>query len=107
MGVPESKIAEDGGLSAEASFRNYIAAFNRGDAAAYAAFYCDDVVLIISQHTILRGPQAIVQFYAGVKASTERTIRIVNVLAAGDLLAAELESEFLATSDLPDFAPQP
>ena len=94
-------------MSAEASFRDYIDAFNRGDTAAYGAHYCDDVTLIIGDHTSLHGPQAIFDFYADVKAGTERTIRIVDVLARGDLLAAELVSEFLATKDLPDFTPQP
>lgn len=94
-------------MSAEASFRDYIAAFNRGDTAAYGAYYCEDVVLAIAGHTLLRGPRAIFDFYAGVKSGTERTIQIVNVLAGADRLAAELESEFLATSDLPDFAPRP
>lgn len=94
-------------MRAEASFRDYIAAFNRGDTAVYGAFYCDDVTLLIADHTRLRGRQAIFDFYAGVKAGTERTIRVVNVLAGRDLLAAELESEFLATRDMPDFAAQP
>lgn len=94
-------------MTAEERFRNYIAAFNRGDSAAYGAFYAEDVLLIISDHTVLRGRQAILDFYANVRAGTERTINVVDVLARGDLLAAELESEFLATRDLPAFAPGP
>jgi hypothetical protein len=92
-------------VDAEGQFRDYIAAFNRGDGAAYGACYCDDVVLVIADHTVLRGRQAILDFYKGVGTGTERTIAVVNVLARGDLLAAELESEFLATRDLPAFAP--
>lgn len=94
-------------MSAEASFRDYIAAFNRGDAAVYGAYYCDDVTLAIADHKMLRGPRAIVDFYAGLRSGAERVIRIVQVVAGKDCLAAELESEFLATRDLPDFAPQP
>jgi ketosteroid isomerase-like protein len=94
-------------VSAEASFRDYIAAFNRGDAAAYGACYCEDVVLVIADHTELRGREAIVDFYDRVRADTERTIEVVNVVAGGDVLGAELESEFLALRDLPDFAPRP
>ena len=94
-------------MSAEASFRDYIAAFNRGDSQAYGAHYCDDVILVIAGHTVLRGPRAIFDFYARIRDGTRRTIAIVSVLARGNLLAAELESEFLATRDLPDFAPGP
>ena len=94
-------------MDREEGFRDYIAAFNRGDSAAYGAYYCDDVVLVISDHTVLRGRRAILDFYLNVRAGTERTIDVVDVLARGDLLAAELQSEFLATRDLPDFAPGP
>ena len=94
-------------MDIEDGFRDYIAAFNRGDSAAYGAYYCDDVVLVIAAHTILRGRRAILDFYVKVRAGTERSITVVDVLARGDRLAAELESEFLATRDLPDFSPGP
>ena len=94
-------------MEAEAAFRDYIAAFNRGDTAAYGAFYRDDVVLVIADHTELRGRQAIFDFYARVRAGSERMIRVVDVIARADLLAAELESEFVATRDLPDFPSGP
>lgn len=94
-------------VSAETLFRDYIAAFNRGDTEAYGAHYCDDVTLTIADHTMLRGPRAIFDFYAGVKAGTQRTIGIARILAGPDLLAAELESEFLALRDLPGFASGP
>lgn len=90
-------------MNAETGFRDYIAAFNRGDQAAYGAYYCTDVTLVIADHTELHGRQAIFDFYARVRAGTERLIRVLNVIARTDLLAAELQSEFLATRDLPDF----
>jgi hypothetical protein len=94
-------------MEAEAGFRDYIAAFNRGDTAAYGAFYCDDVTLVIADHTELHGRQAIFDFYARVTAGATRTLGVLNVLADEHLLAAELESEFLATRDLPDFPSGP
>ena len=94
-------------MSAEASFRDYIAAFNRGDTAAYTAHYCEDVLLEIADHTVLRGAQAIADFYAGVTAGTRRILKIVRIAEGRDCLAAELESEFLATRDLPGFKPRP
>jgi hypothetical protein len=81
----------------------YMDAFNRDDYATFGAFYADDVVLIIAGARELKGKQAIFDFYKGVKAKTRRTIRIIQSFADGDGLAAELESEFLALEDLPDF----
>lgn len=94
-------------MDAEAEFRDYIAAFNRGDTDAYGAHYADDVILVIADHTELRGRQAIFDFYAGVRAGTQRTIEVVSVIARGNRLAAELVSEFLATRDLSDFPSGP
>src|SRR3954464_10493667 len=61
-------------VSAEAWFRAYIAAFNRGDSAAYASHVCDDVIREIADHTLLRGAEAIVDSHAGV---TKRRAAIV------------------------------
>jgi hypothetical protein len=42
-----------------------------------------------------------------VKAQTRRTIQINKVITAPGRLAAELQSEFLALEDLPDFSAGP
>jgi hypothetical protein len=89
------------------AFRDYIAAFNRGETVVYGAFYCDDVELVIGEHTRLRGRQAIFDFYARVREGTRRQIEVVAAVADDRTLAAELRSEFLATRDLPDFVSGP
>jgi hypothetical protein len=94
-------------LDADAEFRGYIAAFNRGDTKAYGAHYADDVILVIADHIELRGRQAIFDFYTGIRAGTERTIEVIDVIARDDRLAAEIVSEFVATRDLPDFPSGP
>jgi len=94
-------------VSVEQDFRDYIAAFNRDDRAAYGSYYADNVTLVIAGRTELHGREAIFDFYAGVKATTRRTIEIVRVLASDALIAAELVSEFLALEDMPDFAAGP
>ena len=45
----------------------YVAAFNAGDTAGYAACYAPDVVLVNGAGQDLRGPEAITQFYAGLR----------------------------------------
>ena len=84
-------------------FAEYIDAFNRGDTAGYAGYYGNDVVLDVAGKQQLHGPQAIMDFYRQVRSQTRRTIEIVKVLGEGNRLAAELQSEFLALEDIPEF----
>jgi hypothetical protein len=90
-----------------AAFAAYIDAFNRDDYAAFGKYYADDVVLVVAGVRELRGRQAIFDFYKGVKTQTRRTIDIVQVFSDGQGLAAELQSEFLALEDAPDFPTGP
>jgi ketosteroid isomerase-like protein len=104
--APDTLAKPDVGMSAE-RFAAYIDAFNRDDYAAFGDCYHDDVVLVIAGKRELRGRQAIFDFYRKVKSQTRRTIEINNVITAGNQLAAELQSEFEALVDLPDFAAGP
>ena len=94
------------GLGAE-QFARYIDAFNRDDYAQFAQYYAPDVTLIIAGRHRLTGRQAVLDFYKAVKAQTRRTIEIKRVISAPHALAAELQSEFVALRDLPDFTAGP
>jgi hypothetical protein len=83
-------------------FDAYIDAFNRSDP-AYGDYYDPDVVLIIAGRTELRGPQTIHDFYTQVKSQTRRTIQVNRFIGTPDRIAVELQSEFLALDDVPDF----
>lgn len=87
----------------EERFRTYIDAFNRDDYSSFGDYYDEDVVLVIAGKTELKGRQAIFDFYKTVKSQTKRTIEVNKVITAPNHLAAELQSEFLALEDLPDF----
>ncbi len=104
--IPASECVPTGSLSPEA-FAAYIDAFNRDDYSGFGDYYHPDVVLVIAGKTELRGRQAIFDFYRNVKAQTRRTIHIENVITAPDRLVAELQSEFLALEDLPEFTAGP
>jgi hypothetical protein len=93
-------------MSAE-RFATYIDAFNRDDYSSFGDYYQDDVVLVIAGKTELHGRQAIFDFYRVVKSQTHRTIQVNRVITAPNRLAAELQSEFLALEDLPNFAAGP
>ena len=94
-------------MTPEARFRAYLQAFNAGDWTALRDFYAPDVRLVIGNGTELIGRETILDFYAEVTRRTRRTIEIVQCFASGSTLAAEIESEFLALEDVPDFASQP
>ncbi|HEY6922487.1 MAG TPA: nuclear transport factor 2 family protein [Steroidobacteraceae bacterium] len=91
----------------EADYRHYIEAFNRDDYAAFGDYYHEDVVLVIAGKRELRGRQAIFEFYRTVKAQTRRTIQVNRVIMGRAEFAAELQSEFLALEDIPDFLAGP
>jgi len=103
--LPQAQ-ASGAGLGAE-QFARYIDAFNRDDYAQFAQYYAPDITLVIAGRHRLTGRQAILDFYKAVKAQTRRTIEIKRVIGAPHALAAELQSEFVALRDLPDFAAGP
>jgi len=94
-------------VTQEDRFRAYMAAFNASDWANLVPHYSPDIRLVIGSGRELIGREAIVKFYTTVKATAQRTIEIRNCFADGNVLAAELESEFVALRDAPDFAVRP
>ena len=69
--------------------------------------YTEDIELVIASGKVLRGRQSIADFYRGVNAGTRRSINVIQVFGDDQNLAAELESEFLATTDVADFPSGP
>jgi len=94
-------------MTPEVRFRDYMQAFNASDWEALRDYYAPDVRLVIGNGTELNGRDAILAFYGKVKRQTRRTIEVVQCFADGQTLAAEIESEFLAVEDVPDFAVRP
>ncbi len=94
-------------MTPEARFHAYMHAFNGSDWDALRGFYAPDVRLVIGNGTELVGREAIIAFYGKVKQQTTRTIEILQCFAEGTMLAAEIQSEFVAVEDAPDFAVRP
>jgi hypothetical protein len=88
-------------------FLAYIDAFNNDDYASFGDYYAEDVLLVIAGKRELRGRQAIFDFYKEVKSQTQRTIQVNKFIGTENRIAVELESEFLALEDLPDFSAGP
>jgi ketosteroid isomerase-like protein len=88
-------------------FAAYIDALNNENYAASIDYYNDDIVLVTAGKKELRGRQAILDFYECAKPLTQCTIQINRIITSGNLLAAELQSKFVALQDLPDFTAGP
>ena len=102
----QSSLALPPAISKE-RFSAYIDALNNENYAASNDYYSDDVVLVTAGKKELRGRQAIFDFYEAVKPLTKCTIQINRMITSGNLLAAELQSKFVALQDLPDFTAGP
>jgi uncharacterized protein (TIGR02246 family) len=70
--------------------RRFEALFNAGDAAGMAAFYAEDARLLAEHAALVRGRDAIEQFWREAisrarAASAVRTIKLDEVISSGDL----------------------
>ena len=63
----------------------YVAAFNAGDTAGYAAFYAPGVVLVNGAGEELRGPQAITAFYAALRGQVSRELVVEGTVEGADI----------------------
>jgi hypothetical protein len=87
-------------------FRDYIDCFNRDDFPGFSRYYVEDVVLELPQKQLI-GPQAIVDFYKIVKARIRETLKINEIVVDAEGLAAEVDTEFYALQDWPEFIVRP
>jgi len=92
-----------GSAMTAARFAAYIDAFNRDDYSDFGDYYDENVVLTIVGKTELRGREAIFDFYRKAKSQAHRIIQVNRLVTTPCQIAAELQSEFLATTDAPQF----
>jgi len=92
----------------KARYAQYIAAFNDSDFPGFGKFYADDVVLELPVRT-LKGRDAILDFYRVVKEKQKirETLTVKECVIDGNVMAVDVETEFHATVDAPDFVVRP
>lgn len=83
-------------------FEHYLVAFNRNDFDGFGAYYADDVEFH-GQAATLRGRNAVLEFYRGVKARLDETIDLLAFTGGPDMIAAEIRTTLVAREDWPDF----
>lgn len=97
-------MGEQIAMQPHAIMENYIAAFNRGDEAAYGRFYAPDVELRNGTGIILRSAEAIMAYYRKAREDFHRVMDLRAALAGDGAIAAALASVFTARRDGVEFS---
>lgn len=88
-------------------YEEYVGAFNHGDFDGFSKHYTDDVVFELGDMRRLEGPDQIVEFYREVRAHVRETLTVLKLVIDDHGVAAEVETEFLALNDWPEFVSGP
>lgn len=91
----------------EADFREYVTRFNEDDFEGFGSYYAEDVEFELGDRKRIVGREDVLEFYREVASRVEETLTVRDVLVDGDRIAAELETEFHALEDWPDFVGGP
>lgn len=96
---PSAAVAANacGGFTRE-EFLEYVTLFNANDP-RFIKFYHDDVVFELNNATVIKGPQAIREFYTPVKAHIRETVQVAAFVSDATGIAAELPTEFRVYKD--------
>lgn len=86
--------------------RAYLDAFNRKDFEGFGRFYADDVRLDVGRFVRL-GRQAILDFYRDVARTCDERLTLKRIVMDAEGAAIELDTEFKALADHPDFIAGP
>ena len=86
-----------GGLTRE-EFLEYVTLFNANDP-KFIRFYHDDVVFELGATTVIKGAQAIREFYTPVKAHIHEKVEVAQFVSDATGIAAELPTEFRCYKD--------
>jgi ketosteroid isomerase-like protein len=84
-------------------FTDYMDAFNRYDDAALLRDFWTDDCMMISGPRVLRGHGEMIEFLNWAHDGITETMRPKTVLAEGDRIFAEIDMDFTATRDTPDY----
>jgi len=89
-----------------ADYERYIAAFNARDIPGFTRFYAPDVVFLLGARE-MRGRQAIIDWYDFAWKRVREKVALRRFIADASGVAVELETQFTAIADWPDFSAGP
>ena len=85
-------------------FADYMAAFNReDDAALIRDFWTDDCIMESGGSGVYRGPAELLAFLNRLHDGIRETMRPQAVIEGNDRIFAEIDMDFTAERDRPDF----
>ncbi|MCT7377891.1 YybH family protein [Chelativorans salis] len=72
----------------KAAYSDWDAAFGEADAKAIAAFYTDDAIFLPATHDVIKGPEGVEKFFAGIfdMGVTGHKLELIEAQGDGDLL---------------------
>jgi ketosteroid isomerase-like protein len=85
------------------NYDDYIALFNTGDDEALVRTFFDDDVVFSGGSRDYQGKQALLDFLAWAHDGVREVIRAQNVLQRDDMIFAEIDMDFHASKERPDF----
>jgi ketosteroid isomerase-like protein len=85
------------------NYDDYIALFNTGDDAALVARYFDDDIVFSGGSRQMRGKPALMDFLRWAHDGVREVMRPQNVLQQGELLFADIDMDFHASKERPEF----
>ena len=89
-------------------FSDYVAGFNLQDVDAFAAtFYAPSIIFERKNHRFTRGRDKYIEEYHASHDGLVEILRPQRILVEGNNIAAELNVDFVATKDQPNFIIMP
>jgi len=108
VGVSKAAVRLGGSLEQRQAFMEYTRAFSNAECDRFSAYYTDDVVCELGgAGIVLRGRQAIVDFYREMFKTVRESLTLHRLIADDSGLAADVTSQFTAIADAPGFVIAP
>lgn len=108
VGVSKPGARLGGTSEQRQAFREYTQAFSNAQFERFSQYYTEDVVCELGgAGIVLRGKQAIIDFYANMFKTVRESLTLHQLIADESGLAADVTSQFTATEDAPDFVVAP
>lgn len=106
-GAPGLAATPAGPMSGRASYDAYLAAFNARQIDTFTRFYADDVRMYLGGRAPIEGRQGIIAWYDTAWRYIEEHCTLRRFIMDESGVAVELETEFRAIADWPDFPSGP
>lgn len=106
QGVTQAPLLS-GHAGGRAAYHAYAAAFSAGDMARAGRFYTEDCTLRLPSAPLMRGRQAILDFYGTMFRTVREHLTIHSLVMDDAGIAVDCTSTFTAQVDAPDFVVTP